>query len=447
MTKINNLVAVFTVLIVAFSPIPFGSNRPFFWALSGILVGAISVFYFLNAARSHDGLRVSLHRIRFIVLLWLALCIWLLVQVIPVGSFLTPFAVTLADGAVIETNTISTAPGATLLMLIRIVSYGLFFLLALQAGAKDTRSSSMLMAIFWIIVAHAGFALLQLTQFGDTIIGLPKNSYLGVATGTFINRNSFATFLAIGLSVGVALLPELITRKLARNQSSVDRAFVVLVYVGGLFLIMMTLLATQSRMGLFAGVVGAVVILLLVLKQHHLWKFLVPAAIVGAVALIVITTWTFGQGVLERVIGLESAGNTRGELYAQVWEQVLTRPLLGFGGGAFQLFFPAYFGPPLSLNVFWDKAHSTYLALFSELGLIAGMLPIVATVVIFGRTLWAQVASVRLSAARLASIGAMITVALHSLVDFSVEIQANSFLFAVIAALGLAASLGRQLSD
>lgn len=444
MTRINNLVAVFTVLVVALSPIPFGSNRPFFWAVSGILVAAISVFYFLNAARSREDLRVSLYRIRFIAFLWLAVSVWLVIQVIPFGLFVAPFTVNLAGGEVITTNTISTAPGATLLMLIRIVSYGLFFVLALQAGAKDTRSSTMLMAIFWIIVGHAGFALLQLTQFGDTILGLPKNSYLGVATGTFINRNSFATFLAIGLSVGVALLPELITRKLARNQSSVDRAFVVMVYLGGLFLIMVTLLATQSRMGLFAGVAGAFFVLLLVLKQHRLWKVLVPAAIVGALALIVVTTWTFGQGVLERVIGLESAGDTRGELYAQVWEQILTRPLLGFGGGAFSLFFPAYFGPPLTLNVFWDKAHSTYLALFSELGLVAGTLPILAVLVIFARTLWSQIASGRLSAARLASIGAMITVALHSLVDFSVEIQANSFLFAAVAALGLAASFRRK---
>jgi len=68
----------------------------------------------------------------------------------------------------------------------------------------------------------------------------------------------------------------------------------------------------------------------------------------------------------------------------------------------------------------------------------------VVVLVIFGRTLFSQMTSQRLSAPRLASVGAMITVALHSLVDFSMEIQANSFLFAVVGALGLAATFRRQ---
>ena len=124
-------------------------------------------------------------------------------------------------------------------------------------------------------------------------------------------------------------------------------------------MILVALLATESRMGLFAGVAGAFIVTLLMLKQHRLWRVLIPVATVAAAVVVVGATWTFGQGLLERVLSLEGSTENRMDIYRQVWEQTITRPFLGFGGGAFSLYFPAYFGPPLNLNTFWDKAQST----------------------------------------------------------------------------------------
>jgi O-antigen ligase len=438
MTKLNSLVGIFVVVLVAVSPIPFGSNRPFFWAIWGMLVGLVAVVYLFAAARSAGGLRIPLDRMKLSGGLWLVVIAWLVIQILPLGVLFGPFVIPLPGGQSITSNAISTAPGATWLMVIRLVTYGFVFLMALQAGANETRSTRMLTAVFWILVAHAGFSLLQLTQLGDTILGLPKIAYMGVATGTFINRNSFATFLAMGLCVGVALLPGIITAKRARNESVVDKALMVLLYLGGLFVIMVALLATESRMGLFAGVLGAFVVLLLELKQHRNRNILIPAALLVGAGSALAIVWTFGQGVLERALSLGGSSENRMDLYAQVWEQALTRPWLGFGGGAFSLYFPSYFGQPLRLDAFWDKAHSTYLALFSELGLVVGALPILAVCLLFGRILWSQFSSDRLHPARLAAIGVVLTCAVHSLVDFSLEIQANSFLFTAIVALGLA---------
>lgn len=440
MTRLNNFAGTLVVLMVMLSPIPFGSNRPFFWAMWGVIVAVASIAYFFLAIRSGESLRIPLNKIRVSVVLWALLLIWLIIQVIPIGSVLSPFSIVL-PGGVITSETISTAPGATWLMLVRIATYGLFFVLALEAGAKDSRSSLMLTIIFWALVAHGGFSLVQLTQFGDTILGLPKIAYMGVATGTFVNRNSFATFLAIGLSVGISLLPAILSAKRARNETVMDKIFRLFFHVAGLFVIMVALLATQSRMGLFAGLFGAFVVLLFVLKQSRYWKFLIPAAILFAAGAALLIVWTFGQGVLERALDLEGSSESRMNLYVQVWDVILTRPWTGYGGGAFSLFFPAFFGPPLNLVGFWDKAHNTYLALFSELGIPAGALLIISSAMLFGRILWSQVTGTTLSPARLTAIGAMLTCAVHSLVDFSLEIQANSFLFVAVIALGLAASI------
>lgn len=443
MTRLNNFAGTLVVLMVMLSPIPFGSNRPFFWAMWGVIVAVASITYFFLAIRSRESLRIPLNKIGISVVLWALLLIWLIIQVIPIGSVLSPFSIVL-PGGVVTSETISTAPGATWLMLVRIATYGLFFILALEAGAKDSRSNLMLTIIFWAIVAHGGFSLVQLTQFGDTILGLPKIAYMGVATGTFVNRNSFATFLAIGLSVGISLLPAILSAKRARNETVMDKIFRLFFHVAGLFVIMVALLATQSRMGLFAGLLGAFVVLLFVLKQSRYWKFLIPAAILFAAGAALLIVWTFGQGVLERALDLEGSSESRMNLYVQVWDVILTRPWTGYGGGAFSLFFPAFFGPPLNLVGFWDKAHNTYLALFSELGIPAGALLIISSAMLFGRILWSQVTGATLSPARLTAIGAMLTCAVHSLVDFSLEIQANSFLFVAVIALGLAASIRQR---
>lgn len=87
----------------------------------------------------------------------------------------------------------------------------------------------------------------------------------------------------------------------------------------------------------------------------------------------------------------------------------------------------------------WEKAHSNYLSLWAEAGLVAGSLPLLA-----GLIAAAALARHALSrrpghALAIAGLGALALAALHSTVDFSLEIQANLFLLAALVALGLGA--------
>src|SRR5690606_36301189 len=100
---------------------------------------------------------------------------------------------------------LSLAPGSSLHNLIQFASYGLFFFLMLQAVSNRRRTVAVARAIFWIIAAHAIYGLVALTQLGDPLLFFEKWAYLGSATGTFVNRNAYATFLAFGLVLGTAL--------------------------------------------------------------------------------------------------------------------------------------------------------------------------------------------------------------------------------------------------
>src|SRR5690606_14782855 len=113
----------------------------------------------------------------------------------------------------------------------------------------------MLMGILVIVAGFAVVGLLSLTQWGDTLLGFEKQAYLGYATGTFINRNSFATYLAVGLTVGAVLFVETIaTRKSVTISQFLGRVALV---AGCVVVIATALLATGSRMGSVAGLAGA----------------------------------------------------------------------------------------------------------------------------------------------------------------------------------------------
>src|SRR5690606_38321648 len=87
--------------------------------------------------------------------------------------------------------------------------YAMLFFLVAQVSVNPHRGRQMLRFLFWVTVAYAVYGLVSLTQLGDTLLGLDKWAYLGSATGTFVNRNSFATFLAFGIAMGVAIAIEL----------------------------------------------------------------------------------------------------------------------------------------------------------------------------------------------------------------------------------------------
>jgi O-antigen ligase len=353
---------------------------------------------------------------------------------LPIGGFF-PAPVTLADGSQIVARTISMAPGDTALMLVTMGTFALLFFLFSQVAANRRRARIALRALFLIIAASAIFGLISLTQLGDTLLGFEKRYYLGFATGTFVNRNSFATFLASGLAIGVPVLLDSVAAAIAA-KSSRQWVFVAVIAAGIVFIVA-ALLASGSRMGAFAGGAGALVTfgigLFAVRDLGRSRLVFVLVGVVAAAALIVL----YGSGVMERLIFTHDEDG-RGELYAQVWQAILQRPLLGYGGGSFPSTFQIFQHAPLAGEVVWDHAHSTYLALWFELGFVFGSIPLVIIGSLAVRSaLGFKDRSNSLLA--LAAIGVVVVFGIHSIVDFSAEIMANAFLLIAVLALGAGA--------
>lgn len=421
--------AAAVLAIVILAPLPLGGNRPILWAIWACAAGVAATIYALHLIVSGSDLAVPLRRFAVLAGAFGALCLYLLVQSLPIADILGLGRIE-ARGVSLASPTISLTPGLTQLMFIRWLGYGLIFFLAAQVGANRSRAVIVLRVLYLAIVAYAVLGIAFLGFFGDTLLGLEKWAYQGVATATFVNRNSYATYLAFGFAIGAALL----AGALVSSEARTSRGTIAL-FLTGQGLLLAALLLSGSRMGLLAAIVAGIVILVLSLYGTRRAPRVLPLLLVAAIAGLAILL-LFGGRTVERLNGLDSDVEDRFELYRQVWGMISSRPLTGYGGGSFEQAFQLFHAPPLSTDVVWDKAHSSYLTLAAELGL-----PVAAIIVIFIAAAGFGAAFLLRDPAAgrrvpLAVAGVVVVAALHSLVDFSLEIQANAYLLAAVLGLG-----------
>jgi O-antigen ligase len=434
---------------LALAALPLASNRPFFWAVNGVVAGVLAASYAILAgpARFEPGRRPM--PVRLAQAFFLAAIIALALQLVPLTpDLLRTVGVLDPDlGTGAAAVAISVDPGATVAMILRFVTYGLVFLVVLDIGAQRHRAETILLGVLALSVAQAFIGVAWLTAFGDQILLWPKWAYQGFATGTFVNRNSFATYLGFGAAIATTVL---VSRSAAaassqdwpgaRRAASWRKLSTIGLTVPALAILATGLVMSGSRMGVASAAGGVVVALILAPAPTGAWRarglFFLAAGAVAALVLLY-----SGAGLFGRILALEDNAQVRRDLYAQVVEMIVARPWTGYGGGTFPEAFAHFHRLPLSADVTWDAAHNLYLELLAELGLVAGLLPVLAV----GLIAVTLVRAARRSLSSCAALAVVAVGALHSATDFSLQVQANGLVFVVALAVG-AAQAGRELA-
>jgi O-antigen ligase len=318
----------------------------------------------------------------------------------------------------------------------------------LQAASNRSRAEVILLCMLGIAALHAVGALVMLRN-GDTLLGYTKLAYRGSATGTFVNRNTFATFMAFGLVLAGALLLDALYKTQRREP---DAALAggwgrVAILATAFCAIVAALVASQSRMGVLAAGFGLLTVLFCSLVAHRQMNRTILLGAAGALLVAILIALLNSGGLVERLLFTEESWDIRTALYQQVLGLIAQRPWTGFGGGAFEVIFPSVHQLPISIDRVWDKAHSTYLTLWVELGLIAGT----ALLALLAFIAWRLLRALRNNPARWlplsVALGAFTVAATHSLIDFSLEIEAVTFWFVALLAIGVAQAIGKPKSE
>jgi O-antigen ligase len=443
--RLNMLVAVLVMLLLVLAPIPLGSHRPAFALVWATYVGAVALLYGGALLIIGAPPRVGLADVWPELLLLLALCTGIALQMLPLGVWLPLPVSPPFEGLISNPRQLSLDPGSSSLVLTQFISYGLLYFLTAQVAINRRRARWLLYAVFLVVTAFAIYGMVALTQLGDTLLFFEKQTYLGYATGTFVNRNSFATFLAVGLVAGVAASIHVIAE---RSNITLARLIGLLALnLVALGFIVATLLATGSRMGLVSASagIGVLVVLALAAYRGSIRHLGIGAGVLLLVALggLVI----FGTPFVERLVMLPGVDESRVEIHSQIWTAIWQQPWIGYGAGSFATVFQTLQQPPLTGIGIWEMTHSTYLALWFEMGLVVGSIPLAFIAIAAARALLA-LRDPSSKAVSLAAIAAVTVFAVHSLLDFSAEIEANAYLFTVLLALGAAGRMnGRTGAD
>jgi O-antigen ligase len=275
---------------------------------------------------------------------------------------------------------------------------------------------------------------------------VPKTAYIGDVTGTFVNRNSFATYANLGLLVCLVLLAEPFLA--ARSGDDLKRIAVQamenLLGRRSVLLLALIVLATaslqsHSRGGLLSGIVAVLFLLFLVFLVGR------PRPLVGVVVLAMALGggWGIlqisGQTSLERLAQTDETGSNRTNIWDIALQAYHERPELGQGYGSY----PAAFAQKRDERFVLTNmmAHNTYLEHLVELGWPATLLLYLGPMLLFLYAARGVFVRRRDQLFPLAAAAATVLVALHALVDFSLQIPAVAVTYAALLGLGVAQAI------
>ena len=441
-TRLNDITMWYMVIIVAIVPFFLGGNRPLIWiGVTGAL-SAYAIFYFTAMMVANEQAAGSLRKAWPFAVLFLIFIGYQTVQTLP-GL---PVSLTMLPDGLPVTSTISVAPHETIFAIARWISFGLTAYFTFQVASNRHRCEKFMRILFWIALLQAVIGFILFYVLKDTSLVGKKWTYIGSLTGTFINRNTVATFLAAGVVLGMAEFVR--TKEASRFSKKGDGGrslFTLTLIVAGVLLLLLDIASTNSRMGLFVTFAGAITYAILEMmvgiRRSQTETTATSQGLRLGLALIIMVAVLgllayYGTGTLERLGSAERSYDARASLYAQVWDMIHLRPYTGFGGGAFATAYPLFHQLPVSVDLVWDKAHNTYLGLWSEYGFVFGSIPMLIVAYAFISILFAG--GDRRDSSALTAVAVIILSAFHALVDFSLEIEGYTLFFIAIVSAGYA---------
>jgi putative inorganic carbon (HCO3(-)) transporter len=422
------------LVIIALTAVPYGTVEPWWESLFECLVLLLTALWIIEGMLSGSwrvGGRDMLAPLAVLIL-------FALIQTLP------------------QLGPISISAYDTRLFAFKLIGITLTGALLMRYTSSRYRLRALIYLVIGVGVVSALFGILRQTTQRDATgfflpFLMPDSGY-----GQFINRNHFAYLMemALGLALGMVV-------------GGGERRDRLLIYLAAALPVWTALVLSNSRGGIFSMLSQLLFLALMfsVMRPAREWldgdagafarlKRKANSAVVRAalticlvLAMIAGVLWMGGDPLARRLESMPGEVNTvddgqEGARRMQIWDATwrLTRdhPLAGSGFGAYWVAIPKYYDAPGKLKPY--EAHNDYLEVLASGGLIGAL--IVA---------WFIVALVRVAVARLvrsndsfrrtaclAALTGLFGVAVHSLVDFGLQITVNALVCTVLIVIATA---------
>ncbi|MFO1158377.1 MAG: O-antigen ligase family protein [Reyranellaceae bacterium] len=447
--------------VIVFASIPMGANRDWAWApiviaiaLLGLVMacglGTRSGFDVAPAERKPLFVLIGLFGL-FVLIALIQMSTWMP----SAGAWFYDTAGRLLGKAHATVPTL--AVDAERNSLLKGLGCGAIFLMARALCRRNSRArlfllmfvgSAVLVMVYGVIMeitTHSCYVGAYIKKEG----GYVPLSDSCVMSGTFVNSNSFAAYLGMGLVAAIALIfahrprPQRVLHGYEEVEGVIASVtgFRLALLAVCLFLLSGTLIAA-SRAGFAATLVGVGVAVALLMRRR--WRARPELRRIFFVALVlVLVVGVFASGALISKSMKTHDGGDRLDIWLASLHAVRESPWLGWGLGSFADIYTVL--QPPALTLINDLAHSTPLEFAVELGipgaLVAFALVLLPWFVCLGGALRAQGPSRYLS---VAAFAIPVVPILHSLVDFSLQMPAIEFVVSATLAMGWSRAFAAQ---
>ena len=442
---------LYAVLLV--SPLPFGAVRGWSVASIEVAAAAIGMAALWIVHREPDALSPSARRLLLpaglLILIGAAQLVplpvtirqWVAAPATELRDALTRVVPEAAGSLVPQ----SLSPPDTVDAVLRLCAY---LLLGLAAAVAFRQRRHVRTAAIVIVCSGAFQALYGSVEYlsgHQHIFGYEKKYYLESASGTFINRNHFAGYLAVTLPFALAAWVDRPTRSTAEEWRHrvlhwLQPSGVKALLLGSASLpILIGIFLSYSRGGLAAALVGVAVLALMTGPSRKKYlafglAFLLPVAFLS---------WQELRAPGERFVSQATelpTLNGRLPLWQAGARMIPPHAAMGTGLGTFEPAFRLYH--PAHLEKRLTHVHNDWLEALIEGGVGALLLLVWLAGGVWRavqRGLGPDTRRSSLAASILAGIAA---IAFHSAIDFPVRIPANAVLLSILVGLAAGAWAG-----
>lgn len=423
----NKIAFIIVCATIVFTTVAYGAVHQPVIAVFYLMVAALLILW---AAGGLAGGHISYSR-SYLQLPLIAVVVYGLFQVIPFG--------TIAKVAGVDAipRTISLDPFATLVSTLHFLALFIFFavLLSLLDSASRLRNLVITITVFGFI--YAFYAILQSVLSPDKIYGIYESRY-ALPFGSFVNRNNFAAYMEMTMSLPLGLL---FTGAVSKDKR--------LLYITAIGLMGVALVLSSSRGGLIAFLSQIILLVLLTTAAKKGGNILLKAGFTVLLVGLIIAGSIFvgGDNSLARFAETASSGDVttnRSHIWNVSLDVIRENMPLGAGLGAFGVAYTQH--DPNSGFERVEQAHNDYLQTAADAGIVGLILGGFFIFWLFRNGLKAGTGNLYRRGIAVGALTGCFAVLVHSIFDFVLHTTAISVLFLTLAAI-LVASRTRYDDD
>jgi len=452
--SLRNSVGLLLIIVVALAPIPLATNRDWAWSPVAAVVGILLLLYGLSRSLDRSEAAALPPSLLTTMAAMSLVFLWALTQAVPwdhasrLADFFSSAETVL--GQKLKRDAIDSERAFTGTM--RLATYSGVFWLVSQLSRDRRYASALSITLIGsaVLVTLYGLAM-EISARSCIVITVVKLQFEHgdpcSFSGTFVNSSNYTDFAAMIGLVCLSKLQDLMLHVSSSSQGARARwraRLTIIIGHGAFYLVAFLILLagavySASRAGVTAFVIAALAMTILNGAMHRERRGSIIGAVLGVLFLVALAVLIGGDGLMRRFLTLLAEGDReRTQLGTLTISAILLKPWAGWGLGSFEPLFSVF--QPSALFVTFDKAHNVYLEDAMDLGIpVAGLL-ILAVAIPGVRCIRGLAQRRRDTQFAAAGVGATILVALHSIVDFGIQIPAIAIVYVAILGTGWAQS-------